>query len=77
MLKVLAGSPVASPLEACFGEEYEAEIVMVNLVGEIPCAVAIVSRRGGLDEACSIFTVFVIGIVERVDIYSQSACMLR
>jgi len=50
---------------------------MVNLVGEIPCAVAIVSRRGGLDEACSIFTVFVIGVVERVDIYSQSACMLR
>ena len=33
MLVVLAVSPVTAPLEAGFGEELEAEVVVGNLVG--------------------------------------------
>ena len=40
MLIVLAVGPVAAPLEASLGEETETEILMVNLVGEVPIAVA-------------------------------------
>ena len=36
VLIVLAGSPVAAPLEAGLGEELEAEVVVGDLVGEVP-----------------------------------------
>ena len=36
MLVVLAVSPVTAPLEAGFGEELEAEVVVGYLVGEVP-----------------------------------------
>ena len=41
MLEVLACGPVATPLEASFGEEAETEVLMINFVGEVPCTVAI------------------------------------
>lgn len=34
MLVILAGGPVTAPVEAGLGEEAEAEVVMVYLVGE-------------------------------------------
>ena len=52
MLKVLARSPVAAPLEAGLGEEAEAEVVVVYLVGEVPRAVAVFLSRGGLGRRC-------------------------
>ena len=36
MLVVLTRSPVAAPLEAGLGEEAEAEVFVVYLVGEVP-----------------------------------------
>ena len=41
MLVILAGGPVTAPVEAGLGEEAEAEVVMVYLVGEVPIAIAI------------------------------------
>ena len=51
MLEVLARCPVAAPLEASLGEEAEAEVVVVYLVGEVPRAVAVLLGSGGLDVA--------------------------
>ena len=34
MLEVLTRSPVTAPLKACLGEEFEAEVVVVYLIGE-------------------------------------------
>jgi hypothetical protein len=36
MLVVLAVGPVAAPLEAGLSEELEAEVIVGNLVGEVP-----------------------------------------
>ena len=36
MLIVLAGGPVAAPLESGLCEELEAEVIMIDLVGEVP-----------------------------------------
>ena len=47
MLVVLAGGPVIAPLEACLGEELEAEVVVGNLIGEVPRTVAIRLAGGG------------------------------
>ena len=41
MLVVLTRGPVTAPIEACLGEELEAEVVVVNLVGEVPVAITI------------------------------------
>ena len=41
MLVILAGGPVTAPVEAGLGDEAEAEVVMVYLVGEVPSAIAI------------------------------------
>ena len=43
MLVILAGGPVTAPVEAGLGEEAEAEVVMVYLVGEVPIAIATAS----------------------------------
>ena len=51
MLEVLARCPVAAPLETGLGEEAEAEVVVVYLVGEVPRAVAICLGSSRLDEA--------------------------
>ena len=77
MLKVLARSPVAAPLEAGLGEEAEAEVVVVYLVGEVPRAVAVFLSRGGLDEARAVVAILVIGIVEGVDVDGQPPGMFR
>ena len=50
MLVVLAVGPVTTPLEASLGEEFEAEVVMGNFVGEVPRAVTIGFAGGGLYE---------------------------
>ena len=77
MLEVLARRPVAAPLEAFLDEELVAKVVVVYLVGEGLCAVAILHSCGGLHIASAVFTVFVVGGVERVDVHSQSACVFR
>ena len=50
MLIVLAVGPVAAPLEAGLGEELEAEVVVGDLVGEVPRTVAVGFTGGGLYE---------------------------
>ena len=50
---------------------------MVNLVGEVPRAVAIVGGGGGLDEARAVVAAFIIRIVEGVDVDGQSPGMFR
>ena len=68
MLVILAGGPVTAPVEAGLGEEAEAEVVMVYLVGEVLSAVAILHGRGGLDEERAIVAYLIIRIIERVDV---------
>ena len=68
MLVVLAGGPVTAPVEAGLGEEAEAEVVVVYLVGEIPVTVAIGLGGGGLDEERAIVAYLIIRIIERVDV---------
>ena len=63
MLEVLARSPVAAPLEAGLGEEAEAEVVMVYLVGEVPIAIAIGLGGGGLYKECAILAYLIIWVV--------------
>ena len=77
MLVILAGGPVTAPVEAGLGEEAEAEVVMVYLVGEVPIAIAIGLGGGGLDEERAIVAYLIIRIIERVDVYGQSTGMLR
>ena len=77
VLIVLARRPVATPLEASLDEEFVAEVVVVYPVGEVPVTVAIVRGCGGLHVACAVFAVFVVGIVEGVDVDRQSTGMLR
>ena len=76
MLVILAGGPVTAPVEAGLGEEAEAEVVMVYLVGEVPIAIAIGLGGGGLDEERAIVAYLIIRIIERVDVDGQSAGML-
>ncbi len=68
MLIVLARVPVATPLETCLGEELETEVIVVNLVGEVPVTVAVSLCRGGLDVASAVLQILVVGVVERVDV---------
>ena len=77
MLEVLARCPVAAPLEASLGEEAEAEVVVVYLVGEVPRAIAVCLGSSGLDVTGAVGTVLVVGVVERVDVDGQSAGVLR
>ena len=77
MLVVLAGGPVTTPLEAGLGEELEAEVVVGDLVGEVPRTVAVGLAGGGLDEQRAVSKGLDVGVVERVDIDSQSSGMLR
>lgn len=76
VLVVLAVVPVASPVEACLGEEAVAEVVVVDLVGEVPGAVAVGGSRGGLYEEGAVFEVLVVGVVEGVDVDGESAGVL-
>ena len=76
MLVILAGGPVTAPVEAGLGEEAEAEVVMVYLVGEVPIAITIGLGGGGLDEERAIVAYLIIRIIERVDVDGQSAGML-
>ena len=50
MLIVLTCSPVTAPLEASLSKETETEVFVINLIGEIPGAVAICLGGGWLDE---------------------------
>ena len=77
MLVVLAGGPVTAPLETGLGEELEAEVVVGDLVGEVPRAVAVRFAGGGLDEQRTVVEGLDVGVVERVDIDGQSTGMLR
>ena len=77
MLEVLARCPVAAPLKACLGEEAEAEVVVVYLVGKVPRAVTIGLGGGGLNKTGAVGTILVIGVVERVDVNSQPTGMFR
>ena len=72
MLVILAGGPVTAPVEAGLGEEAEAEVVMVYLVGEVPIAIAIGLGGGGLDEERAIVAYLIIRIIERVDVDGHS-----
>ena len=77
MLVVLTCSPVTAPFEASLGEKFEAEVVVVYLVGEVPVAVTKDLSRGGLDEERAIITHLIVRVVERVDVNGQSTGMLR
>ena len=77
MLEVLACRPVAAPFESCLGEEAEAEVTVVYLVWEVPRTVAVDAGCGGLDEACAIRAVFIIRIVEGVDVDGQATGVFR
>ena len=77
MLEVLARSPVTTPLEACLSKETEAEVFVINLIGEVPRAVAIWLASGGLDDPRTVIKVPIVGIVKRIDINGQSTGMLR
>ena len=77
MLVVLACNPITTPFESGFGEKFEAEIVVVYLVGEVQCALAICTSRSGLDEERAILTNLKVRIIERIDVNGQSAGMLR
>ena len=77
MLVVLAGGPVATPLEACLGEKLEAEVIVGDLVGEVPRAVAVGLASGGLDEQCAVVEGLDVGVVERVDVDGQSTGVFR
>ena len=77
MLVVLARGPIATPVEAGLGEELEAEVVVVYLVGKVPVAVAICLSRGGLDEERTILANLIIWVIQRVDVDGQSAGVLR
>ena len=77
MLVVLAGGPIAAPLEAGLSEELEAEVVVGDLVGEVPRAVAVRFACCGFNEERTITEGLDIGVVERVDVHGQSTGMLR
>ena len=77
MLVILARDPVAPPLEASLGEETKTEVVVVYLVWKRFCAIAELGSSSRLDETRTIGTILVIGVVERVDVDSRSASMLR
>ena len=77
MLIVLAGGPVTAPFETSLGEELEAEVLVGDLVGEVPRAVAVGFACGGLDEECAVSKGLDVGVVERVDVDRQSTGMLR
>ena len=77
MLIVFTCGPVAAPFESGLGEEAKAEVVMINLVGEIPVAVTIDFGCGGLNEECAIIALFIVRVVERVDVDGQSTGMFR
>ena len=76
MLVILAGGPVATPLEASCGEETETEVIVVDFIGEVQRAVTILSGGGRLNEASAVSAFLVVGIIEGVDINGQSAGML-
>ena len=76
MLVVLARGPVAAPVEASGGEEAEAEVIVVNLVGEVPRAVAVRLAGDGLDERRAIIEGLDVGVVEGVDVDGQAAGVL-
>lgn len=77
VLVVLTRGPVATPLEACFGEQFEAEILVVNLIREVPRAVAVRRTGSGLDKHCDVIKSLDVGIVKRIDVNGQAAGMLR
>ena len=74
MLIVLTGGPVATPLEASFGEEFEAEILMVDLVREVPRTVGVGLACDGLDENSTVFKRLDVRVVEGVDVDGQYCC---
>ena len=77
MLVVLAGVPVAAPLEAGLSEELVAEVVVGDLVGEVPRSVAVRFSGGGFDEQRAVGEGLDVGIVKRVDVDGQSTGVLR
>ena len=77
MLIVFARCPCSAPFKSCFGEESVAEVLLVDFVGEVPCAVAKMGGGGRLHESCSVGAVFVVGVIESVDVDGQSACVFR
>ena len=77
MLVILRVIPVTAPLEAGLGKEFETEVVVIDLVGEVPVTITIGFTRGGLDEERAILENLIIRIIERIDIDSQSASVFR
>lgn len=77
MLIILDGGPVTAPFEARLSEEFEAEIIVGNLVREVPRTVAVRFTRSRFDEKRTAGKGFDVRIIERVDIHSQSTGMLR
>ena len=69
--------PIAAPIEAGLGKEFEAEVVVVNLVGEVPRAVTVGLASGRLDKERAVAERLDVGVVERVDVDGQSTGMLR
>lgn len=61
------------------GEKPQAVILLVYLVREALCAVAVLSGCGGLDEPGAVCTILVIGVVEYVlmSMASPLACVLQ
>lgn len=76
MLVVLARCPVAAPLEACLNEKLEAEVVVGDLVGEVPRAVTVGLGGGWLYEASAVIAVLVVGVVKGVDVHRQTTSVL-
>lgn len=75
MLVVLAGSPCTAPLKSSLGEKTQAEVPLIYLVGEVASAVTVFGGCGRLDEAGTVLAVFVVWVIERIDVYSQPSGM--
>lgn len=77
VLVVLAGSPVATPLEAGGGEEAETEVIVVYLVGEVPIAVTVRLGGGRLDEERAVCPVAVITPIFRFRAMTRASSSLN
>ena len=68
MLIVLAVGPVASPFESFRLEESVAEVALLYLVVELLSAVEVGLAGGRLYHFRSVSQLFMVGVVERVDV---------
>ena len=77
MLIIFCGIPVAAPGEAVFGKEAVAEIVLINLVGEVLAAVSVHLTAGRRDIGAAIAVLIIdhIGVVVGVYVNGKSVGM--